>query len=127
MRWLRRLWNTVRPGRVERDIDREMRFHLAERIDELRAQGLTDAEASRRARLQFGNVSLQADRTRDMDVSLWIDTIVRDTKYALTSLRRTPGFTIAVILTLALGIGANGAVFSAINAVVLQPLPFPEA
>src|SRR5687767_571526 len=127
MNWLRRLWNTARPGRVERDIDREIRFHLAERIDDLRAQGLSHEDASRRARLQFGNVSLQADRTRDMDVSLWIDTLVRDLKYAITSLSRTPGFSIAVILTLALGIGANGAVFSAINAVVLQPLPFPEA
>jgi len=126
MRWLRRLWNTVRPGRVERDIDREMRFHLAERVDELRAQGLSDAEAARRARMQFGNLSLQADRTRDMDVSLVADALARDAKYAITSLRRTPGFTIAVILTLGLGIGANSAVFSAINAVILQPLPFPD-
>jgi len=126
MSWLRRLWNTMRSGRIEREIEREMAFHLAERIDDLEAQGLTRDEAMRRARLQFGNLSLQADRTRDRDVTLWVDAFVRDAKYALTSLSRTPGFAVAVILTLALGIGANGAVFSAVNAVLLQPLSFPE-
>jgi putative ABC transport system permease protein len=126
MSWFGRLWNTIRPGRIEREIDREIAFHLAERIDDLEAQGLARDEATRRARLQLGNLSLQSDRTRDMHVTLWVDAFVRDVKYALTSLGRTPGFAVAVILTLALGIGANGAVFSAVNAVLLQPLPFPD-
>ena len=84
MNWLRRLVNTVAPrGASSATSIARWQFHLAERIDELRAQGLTPrTQASRRARLQFGNLSLQADRTRDMDVSLWTDTLLRDTKYA---------------------------------------------
>ena len=127
MSWLRRLRNTLRPRRIEDDIRREVAFHLAERADQLRAEGLTDDEARRRARLQFGNVTLQAERTRDMDVSLALEACLRDLRYAIRSLRRTPGFALTVILTLALGIGANSAVFSALDAVLLKPLPFPEA
>ncbi|HET9368915.1 MAG TPA: ABC transporter permease [Vicinamibacterales bacterium] len=127
MSWLRQLWSTFRSGRVRSDIDREVAFHLAERADDLRATGLSAADAERQARRQFGNVAAQSERVRDVHVSQWLETIVRNVRYAIRALVRAPGFTAAVVLTLALGIGANSAVFSALDAVVLRPLPFPEA
>jgi predicted permease len=126
MSWFRRLANAFRPARAHDDIARELSFHLAERRDELRAGGMNDHEAARRARLQFGNVTAQAERTADVDVARGLENFLRDVRYGLRTLARSPGFTAAVVSILGLGIGANSAVFSALNAVVLQPLPFPD-
>ena len=126
MAWLHRLLNTFRPGRVQRDIDREISFHLTERADQLRSEGIGAEEAQRRARLQFGNPVVQRERTWDVDITHAVDVTMRNARYAIRTLTRTPGFTLTIVLTLALGIGANTAVFSAIDTVLLRPLPFPD-
>jgi len=127
MSWLKRLANALRAGRVEREIRRELAFHVAERTDELRAAGLSPEEAEREARRKLGNPLLQAERTRDVDVALWADALLRSLRHAARGLARAPGFATTVVATLALGIGANTAVFSALDAVLLRPLPFPDA
>jgi putative ABC transport system permease protein len=127
MAWMNRLWNALRPNRLQHDLEREIAFHINERAEELQErEGLSEAEALRRARRQFGNPVRQMEDTRDMDINLKLDWIRRNIKYATRSLIKTPAFTLTVVLTLALGIGANSAVFSAIYAVLLRPLPFPQ-
>jgi putative ABC transport system permease protein len=127
MAWIHRLWNALRLGRLQNDIARELSFHLEERADQLRAEGLSDDEARRLARRRFGNPALEVERTRDMDIAGWLDSSVRNVRYAVRTLVRTPGFTLTVVVTLALSIGANSALFSTLNAVLLRPLAFPHA
>jgi len=126
MAWWHRVVNAVRPARVEQDIDRELSFHLAERADELRAQGASPDEAMRQARLHLGNVTLQAERTRDADMAVWLDRLARDLHLAVRRLCRVPRFTAAVIATLGLSMGATTAIFTVVSSILLQPLPFSK-
>ena len=123
MRWLNRIMNVLRGDRVDREIAREMSFHVAELTDELIAEGHSPDEAARLARRRFGNDAAQKDRTHDVDVAGWLETFVADTRYALRSLRGARGYSVVIILSLALGIGANTAIFTLINAVMLKTLP----
>jgi len=125
MAWYQRFWNVLRPARMEKDLERELSFHVAERAEELEAAGMSKAEAWRSARRSFGNYTAQVESTRDIDTSAWADSLTRNLRQAVRALRKSPAFAATVILTLALGIGANSAVFSAIYAVLLRPLPFP--
>src|SRR5262249_15634654 len=117
MRWFRKLLNLARQDRLSREIDRELSFHIDERVEELIASGMTREDARRAARRQFGNYEQHKERTRDMDIHVYLETIAKDLRYALRGLRKNPGFTIAAILTLALGIGSTTAIFAVINGV----------
>ena len=118
-----RLRNHFRDNVVSKDIRREMQFHLAERADDLEASGMTAAAARREARRRFGSLAYQGERTRERDLFRWLDILIGDIRYALRSLKAAPAFASVAILSLALGIGANTAIFSIIDALILKSLP----
>jgi predicted permease len=108
------------------DISVSIQEHLEERIDELMEEGMSRDEAERTARRQFGNATLLEERSREVWQWQALESLLVDLKHIGRRLRRSPGFAITVVLTLAIGIGANTAVFSVLNSVLLRPLPYPE-
>src|SRR2546427_8699817 len=122
-RSLLRLFSVVRPERGERELAREVASHLALLEDEYRRRGMSVDEARFAARRAIGGMELAKEHHRDARSFRWLDDARRDVQYALRMLRRSPRFTAVVILTLALGIGANTAIFSLIEALLLRALP----
>ncbi|MGB6686342.1 MAG: ABC transporter permease [Terracidiphilus sp.] len=114
-----------KPGR-DSALDREIAFHIEKLTQDNIARGMAPEEARRRAVVEFGGREQVKQQVREVHVSALFEALAANLKAAIRFLRKSPSFSLAVILTLALGIGANSAVFSAIDAIVLRPLPFPE-
>src|SRR5206468_1013181 len=122
-----RFVDLFRRRRLDADLESQLAHHLSALEAEYRARGLAPGDARAAARRDMGGLSQVRDAYRDQHGVPVFETIWRNSRFAVRALRRTPGLTATIVLTLALGIGANSAVFSAIDTVLLRPLSFPDA
>src|SRR3984957_18940212 len=124
---LLRLRTLVRRRQLGADVEDELAFHLDMRASQIESTGVDPVTAQRTARRRFGNVTSFRERIRDMWSFPSAESVWRDIRYGARMLSRAPAFTLVAVLTIAIGVGANTAVFSVADAVLLRPLPFAHA
>jgi hypothetical protein len=122
----RRIWALGKRSKLDREIEDELRDHLQMRTNANIAKGMSPEQAARAARLRFGNPEVLKEHVEAEDAALSFESLFRDVRYALRGFTRSPGFTTVAIITLALGIGANTAVFQLLDAVRLRSLPIQK-
>src|SRR5262245_30615275 len=125
--WVMRLRSLVRKQTIDRDLDDEMAFHLEQHVAASLARGISQSEALRLARIEFGGVQQIKEEHRDARGISLVTDFGRDVRYALNTFRQLPAFTVLALLILAFGIAATTVMFAVINGVLVRPLPYPDA
>src|SRR5947209_8452153 len=124
MNWLHRLWERTEQ---EEQLEKELQFHIEERMLDLTRAGVNEEEARRMVRHELGGLEQVKEDCRDARGTRWLEDLWQDLRYATRTLAHARAFTLAAVLTLALGFGANSAMFSVIDALLIRPLPYSHA